>query len=62
MKVGAVILVLIAHIITTPSFTSEIPLSSIYNIITCVMAVYRSTCVNILTYPTKTQGVFINLC
>jgi hypothetical protein len=60
MKAGAVTLLLVAHIINTSSFTPEIPLTSFYNIIKSVISEYRSTCVNILSYTTNTQGVFMN--
>lgn len=62
MKAGAVTLLLAAHIINTSSFAPEIPLTSVFCIIESVISEYRSTCVdNFLSYPTNTQGVFMNL-
>lgn len=62
MKAGAVTVLLVAHIMTTFSFTSEIPFTSVYQIVKSVISEYSSTCVNnVLSYPTETQGVFMNL-
>jgi hypothetical protein len=46
--------------ISTLSNASEIPVTSIYNIIKCVIWKYHSTCVNFL-YSEKNQGASVNL-
>jgi hypothetical protein len=51
-----VILITISNLIKA----SEIPVTSLYNFIKCVISKYHSTCVNFL-YSEKNQGMSMNL-
>jgi hypothetical protein len=62
MKPGAaivlivLIVLIVAHVTNTSGFTSQVPLSALQSIVKSVSALYRSTSVNILHYPTATGG------
>jgi cadmium resistance protein CadD (predicted permease) len=60
MKNCAMNLLVLLITISILSNASEISVTSIYNIIKCVISKYHSTCVNFL-YSEKNQGASVNL-